>query len=919
MIDQVLYRRTVEQGYNEYCSRGLSKEQAHNVNLVMDAVASDIDDLGSGADSPFMLYPFENMHRVCLATFQREFSKGRSNSVNHGLLIKDDEYRELIKNPEQIWGFTNKNFLSRKVNHREQMFELKALDISENPELNKDFMFQEYQLNNDGYKKLLNAIYTTLSKNKGYKCGLRIDNTRDANKVMRHLGYLIMSMLPYELRDRISFCSRSVPDNIGITVQILNEKDSKKVDITYDLDTGKCTVNKESLEITDFYLNDLLTMSDAALRDYFGILATFKEELKITKNSEAEYVVSKLLKLSTDPSMFETEKADAQIKFINDVFLLPTSNKDVINSIVVRLLPYVDPKHYMEAFNINYGLYSKLDANRESDRKIMDQIEKNLIHNYKSASSTEREQLFALVVESEETHNKVYDILKEFVEINELDTDILLVDKYIQLYEEFFASEWKSNLYWKINKVFKQSDLSGKQMIWNRMYNSTNSNARADFLYRIVEDEEEQFYKTVFNDLVKLYIGANNLQRKERFYTCIKDVLLTENDEYRLSVLQEYNDVDEIEDPLWFDAYRAIEDLQKAASNIEFLKCLRGKYYSSSNPQIRNLYLEYIESLPVTELESIICQYAKNEKTNERDDQLLDKVISCLIKGKKKVSSTVLKKLANAVKDEKVDKLASYISTVYLSTSSDSSMEIYDFLEREQERIYHNAHLNKESLSSYDRYCAAKLDKRILNDDKELVETLQYLEKLKYHEESFKKTNGIYLKWIEQELTPVGKDYERYLKCKKICDSLNCIVHTQFGKQYYSKLKAKTLDGFWSGSSAATFDYEHCDIYKSNSVIFDKKFENHENHKLAESISGLCDGSYIDWDKVYETLLTKKHIPQDDIRNRIIKNFIDDYNNNGMSVSDLDYIAFICTNKNNLRVDYSKLFNEMQRFHYQIN
>lgn len=36
MIEQVLYRRTVEQGYNEYCSRGLSKEEAHRVNVVMD-------------------------------------------------------------------------------------------------------------------------------------------------------------------------------------------------------------------------------------------------------------------------------------------------------------------------------------------------------------------------------------------------------------------------------------------------------------------------------------------------------------------------------------------------------------------------------------------------------------------------------------------------------------------------------------------------------------------------------------------------------------------------------------------------------------------------------------------------------------------------------------------------------------------
>ena len=102
MIEQVLYRRTIEQGYTEYSSRGVSREDAHSVNILMDTVASEIPDLGSGADAPFMIYPFPEMKKVCIATFQREFSKGRSNSVNHGILISQDEYRELIKTPEKI-------------------------------------------------------------------------------------------------------------------------------------------------------------------------------------------------------------------------------------------------------------------------------------------------------------------------------------------------------------------------------------------------------------------------------------------------------------------------------------------------------------------------------------------------------------------------------------------------------------------------------------------------------------------------------------------------------------------------------------------------------------------------------------------------------------------------------------------------
>lgn len=436
MIEQVLYRRTVEQGYNEYCSRGLSKEEAHRVNVVMDTVASDISDLGSGADSPFMIYPFETMHRFCLATFQREFSKGRSNSVNHGLLIEEDEYRDLVKKPEQLWGFTNKSFLSRKVNHREEMFALKALDVSNNPELSKDYIFSEYNLNNDGFLQFLNAIYTSLSKNKNYLFGLRIDNSKDANKTMLHLGYLIMSMLPYELRDKVSFCSRSAPDSVGVAVQILQEKDPEK-DITYDVATGVCSVNNASVEVMDFYLNDLLSMSDVALRDYFGILATFKNDLNLYEGSEAEYVVSKLLKLSQKPSMFAAETAENQFTFINDVFSLPTSNTDVINSIVVRLLPFVDVNHYMEAFNINFGLYRKINPEKEFDRQIMAQIEENLVQNYTNATTEEKKELFVLVFKSEEKHVRVGMILEKFVETNKIEMDSVLINEYIKLYEYY--------------------------------------------------------------------------------------------------------------------------------------------------------------------------------------------------------------------------------------------------------------------------------------------------------------------------------------------------------------------------------------------------------------------------------------------------------------------------------------------------
>lgn len=933
MIEQVLYRRA-EQGYKEYRSHGLSKEEAHHVNVVMDAATTYIGDLGSGTDSPFLLCPFEAMQKFCIAVFQREFSKGRSNSVNHALLIDNEEYKEMIKNPDLIWGFTNKNFLSRKTNYQDELSTLKNLQVSESSELSKDFIFSKYDLDNNGFEKLLNAIYTSLSKDLNYSFGLRIDSSKDANKVMRHMGYLIMSMLPYDLRDKLSFCSRSLPESSGVAVQILKKNDIERTDITYDMDTRECHVNNPAVKIIDFYLKDLLSMSDVGLRDYFGILVEFKDNLELSENSEAEYVVSKLLKLSQNPSLFTTETADAQFKFINDALSLPTSNKDMINSIVVRLLPFVDSSGYMDAFNINFGLYNKLNPEKESDRRIMNQIQENLIQNYTTATNNEKKELFKLVFDCEErARTKV--LLEKFVEINDIDEDVLLIDEYIKLYEEFFETNWMDALYLKIAGVFKQSDIAGKQNIWNYMYNCYNPKAKDLFIYNILSDEDEseeaeaeaekvetdedeQFNKVIFNTLVKLFITSKNQEIRDICYTSVLNVIHKENDDYRLNVLQEYNDVDEVEDSLWLETYNAIDDYQKATENIEFLRCLKDKYYKSSNPDISNLYLNYIDTIQTSEMEDIIRKYSTQTSLNNREQLLLDRIISILIDDKRKVSISVLKNLATIVNGDYVDALASYISDLYLMSSSDRSNEVYDFLQSEQPRLFDNPNLNKYSLRSYDHYLASDIDIRYVKGENTLLNFVCDLEKLQYRDESYNKIKLVYGNWIDQEIASVNNDYDRYLKCKAINTKIYKLLPTDFGKQYCDELYDRVADGFWNSSSIATFDYDHFEIYKSDSEIYDQKFENHKNHELAEKMSGMIEYSYVDWDKVYEIFLSKKYISQEAARNKILEEFNKAYNMYGLSKSDQNYIAYSCVNLSNFKMDYSKLFDELQKYNYQV-
>lgn len=921
MIEQVLYRR--DGGYDDYFSAGLSKEEANTVNNVMNKVAEGIKDLKSDADAPFLLYPFSKMRRFCLAIFQEVYQGGRRSAVNHGLLIDENEYKELIKAPEQIFGFTNKNFKSKNANDRKELPTLKALDISENPDLNKDFIFKEYNLKKSGYLKFLNAVYMSLSKNKGFKFGIRIDNLKDANKVMRYFGYLIMSMLPYELRDKVSFCSRSVSESIEVTVQILTKEGVKKPDIIYDVNTGECQVSNSKLEIIDFYLNDLLDMSDSQLKDYFAGVNAFKDKLKISGNSETQYAVSKLLKLSQNPSLFASETAKNQIIFIKDVLSLETVNTDAVNSILVRLLPFIDSKHYMEAFNLNFELYRRLNLEKESDMKLISRIEDNIIKNYKSAKIEEREQLFKSVLQSEQPHKKVRGILEKLVEINEINLDSLLANEYIELYEEFFDTVWKSGLYAKLEAVFKRSDINGKKRIWNLIYNSTKPGAKIFFIYKILRDADETFQKAVFNEMVDLYTETKNPQLKERLYKCISNVIRKEDDRYRLRVLSEYNNSDELEDSLWIDTYNAIEDYKSAFTDQKFLNCLKDKYDKSTNQGIRDLYLDYIGYAPVSEMENIISQYGKHTKLDERDEHLIDKVIYFLTKDRKKISIEALKTLISLAKNKRDNELASYISNLYLADHSDDSNEVYTFLEKEYEGLYNNTYLNKEYLLSYDGYCASKLDERIFNDDN-LLNTIKDFEKLQYNKETFSKINSLYKKYMERQFAKTKTDCERFEKYKEICNKLESISSTRFRTLYTSDLKNYAQDIFWKESSLDTFDYEHCDIYSSKSEVYSSKFKNHENHILADSLRELIadspiDGTKVNWDRAYDIFLSKSYILKDDVRNQISKGFIKQYHDYGMPDSDPDYIAFDSVDISSLKMDYSKLLDNLHKHNHPID
>lgn len=929
MIEQVLYRRTSEQGYREYSSKGITEEQAHSVNLVMTKIASELSDLDSSMDSPFMLYPFEEMQKTCIATFQRELSIGRQSAVNHGILISEEEYQKMVINPEKIWGFTSKNFISRKVDERNQLVSLNGLYSMENPELNKDWIFQEYHLKNEGFLNFLSAVYTTLAENKGYSCGIRVDRSKNTNKVARHVGYVLMSMLPYELREKFSFCSRTAPETAGVTIQILTENGESPTDITYDMNSEVCMLKDSSIEIGQFYLNDLLELSEDGLRAYFVKLAEFKKEHEIFESQTESYAFSRVFKLYSHPELFQSVPAKEQLNFVNAVLALKTKQTDFINSFVVNLLPYVDRNHYMEVFDINLGLYQKLDKGSEEDQNLLEKLKENLISNYQKGTTEEKAQMFHNVVAFNTLSEKFDELFLNFVTVDNIELDKLLREDYKILLEKSYSTnstELRSRILDKLTVLFTQYDDENKIVLWNCFYKKTQDDVEELFMSHILPKSDETFCKAVFEDLVELYEQEKDSILKEKIHSCIKKVIDAEDDEddaFRLEVLRKYNDLSKVEiRTLWIDAYKALIVKERAAENLDFISTLEKEYDSSSDRDICEMYLDYVSFFPIEKLENLIRKLEQKSERTKKDDDLIEKIILTLDRTEKKITFGTLKTLIEITNKKEIGALVSYIRKYYLEgTSEEESNRIFEYLETHSKEIFEHPNMQKDYLLSYDIYFATRIEKDCIIDPNKLSERLEYIEKLTYHNECYKKIYSLYERYIKQ-IGSEDSDVKRYEMCCSAIQGLEGISKTSFGNIYAADLKEKIKEAFWGKSDSTSFSYENREIYLEDSKVFLESCMQHENYSLAKFIEQLLNEELSTWEKVYEALLDPKaesYIKDARVRNLLKDDIIESYKKHRGNKNDKEYMAFTCLDLEKKTMDNPKLCNMFLEAGYEIN
>ena len=923
MIEQVFYKREQEGGWIEAYSTGLSENEGHETILTLERFANYIPKLIGGQDVPHYIFPITEQNRMCIGKFQIERFSGRENKVDQGLMMNTDEYMKLSEMPEKIFGFTNKNFISIKVHRGNKLVSLPEFITERDEKLDVQKIMTKYGFRNAGFCELLSVIYTSLSKGLNYTCGFSSNVARNNLETFKEVGYLIMNMLPYEMRGKIGFGSSGAPSDAGITVQILTRDDATTdVNVLYNIDT-QCLSYNQKIEVNNFHLENLLEMTELELKSYFDFVEEFEEQLGLETEGESSYVPKKLVRIYSDPELFSRDNTEEQISFIKDILNLKAKNVQFLKKIAIQLMQYIDASRHMELFDINCNLYLKLDMHSEEDAAMRSSIRENLFKNYGDSTDEEKVVLFRKIYDSEENHSGLYELMECLQNGHNANVTSNLLREYAALLNETCGKDVCESFYNKVFELFKVSGIDGKKKILNAIEENAEGMTKILLLYGFFEERDVAFQKSVIPELISCYNESFGIVREleNRFRERILDVFQEESDSYILLVLNQLKEINKAYDSIWQFGYECINDKKILIKDTDYVENIKFKYYYSENDFFKTLYLDYILNAPIERIEEKIHNIYGGEQTNARDKDLVTDILDTLIEKKVVVSIKILKELVSIANAYGVNEnlLAKYIRENYLIYDRDDNAEVYSFLENHYLGIYNCVYLGKEQLVSFDKYYAMKLKIDQVCSKDNLKSTLNEIKDLTYYEFSYTRLVELYKEYIEKESNKCKSDNQRYVLWAKLDGELKTISGYDFYQKYYEIIRGYALSLFWENSNESTFEYDNREIYGKDSLVYNNCYAEHESHKLCEQIEEMFDGKYVIWDSVYKMIFTEQITKNKELRSQIAEGFKKSYKNAHIDKRDMEYIALKHVDTQTLKMNFQALFAEMDKYDYPVN
>ena len=902
MMEQILYRR--ENGYVVRRSQNISQNECDFILNKVHEINSYVKSAQPGFE-PMYIFSLEQTKNRYFVKLSNTYQGGRRSLIYHVLVVNEIDYFSLIKDPEQFFNFSKRNFKTIRIDEDGYLSSLKEIIFDDNSYDVRNLMI-EYQLNNNGFIDFLSTLYFSLLQHTNYKLGVYSKSRRSIEKIFKDIGYAIFSYLPLYLRKMINVCDSVAPYSFQFDIQFLSQDDDlSNIDAYYDIDTFEFKIISQC-DRRDLYLSEIINFNENQITEYFSSIDNFVEQLGKCRKNCSVYVLLKSAILYAKPYLFSKENFELQKEFVLLLLEMDVENQHLVNDLVIALLDQMrmseDPCSSLKLCCI---FYKKIITNEKN--KVV--VSEKILDLFNKLGNEEKIECIQYVFKINEDNQIYKDILIALLKISNDEIIIACSKEYMILFKKMSDSTEKKYIVDRFNKLFKKGDLNTKIDLFNISMKFKLTEILADYL----QEGNIAFFEKIIDQLVETYISYTNLDNDlcEMIFSRIKDIISdNKSDEFIHNMMLKWIELESQSiDRIVAEAVSHMNNKQELYTDNHFMMWLERRYTLTNNHNLKDIYLTLLLNSGTDKIEKKLNELFstyKNDKFTNNDYVVLDNIIKYVDNNNIVLNIDILTKIIEMYSNLfKINIIYHYLQNTYFECENHAE-EVYSLLENKFPVIFNDPQLGKEKYKLYDRYYSKKINNKEIKSVDDIIIILNSCNNL-YHEYSYNVIKELYSNASTAYIRSAKLDLNRYEYIKKQKKDMDENMNLCFFENYANDLFKYMIETFWSVATYDTFDYAIKDVYLEFNI--DHNYDNRPNYDLVIQFDYLLRDK--NWNKIYDFFIRNDYLKNLELKENIIKQFICAYNDR--YGEDINSIALSKINVKNLTFKFEDFFNEIDR------
>ena len=635
-------------------------------------------------ENPIFIFKQENGTNYYIVKLTYLWQRGRRVNVYHVLVLNEVDYYDYINLPVRLFNYSEENFKHSKPNRMGVLQNLDSLYLEEY-KLNFNDIINRYNLNNVNFSEFMSALYYSLLFDKKMIFGLYIDNFKDREIIFKELNYIILSLLPYGLREKVTFSNVRAPIGSNIYLQFIGKDDEANgVDFVYDIDRRSIEKNTKE-EYLELHLERLFEKTEDSLKKFFDNAKVFIDDIALKENNkESKYILLKCSMINNDINIFKYETVNEQLTLINRILALLVTNKKSMQSFVLKLLQNIkDKDRYYEKFIICYRLYCEFDKGLNNNKPLLSNV---TINNFKNCTVKEKSHAIKKIYQDSMFDSELFSRCIQECNDNELK---VLYPEIILIYDRTINDFLCKIVIEKYCDIFKTQDNQTRiEMFDLALENITNKQKRNKLIYCYIIDDYG-YLRMIIERLMSLYEESLSYNYGKLINLLEKVIYKVINQSEDSFIIEKMNSwiwkyKGEEFDRLYVHCINCIRDYSLLKNSQIFIEWIQERYYVTKNGELKDIYYELVLEFNKNQLEKIIDDiYIESVRgiLSSNTEQLMDKVSKIVFNKKIELTTETLIKFLKIIYYYYDNlEICNYLREVYLTKKPEDVELVYKHL-----------------------------------------------------------------------------------------------------------------------------------------------------------------------------------------------------------------------------------------------